>query len=606
MRGLVVTAALLLLAPGARADVAVTKSEGLAIIGTPALPPGFKNFPWVNPDAPKGGEVALAAVGTFDNFNPFILRGTPGPVGSVFETLTTLNVDEPFSAYGHLAETIEVPTDRGWVAFNLRPEAHFNDGTPVTAEDVAWTFNTLRDQGRPLYRQYYAGVDHVEVDGARRVVFRFKPGDNRELPLILGELPVLPEHWWKGRDFAAPLTEPPLGSGPYRVGAFTFGRTLTMERVPDYWGRDTPTSKGLNNFDRIRTEYYRDPTVTLEAFKAGQADWRSELGSKVWATGYDFPAVHQGLVVKAVLPTHLPTGMQGYIMNTRRPMFADRRVREGLAQVFDFEWTNKNLLYGLNIRTNSYFSGSDFASSGLPGGDELALLQPFRDRLPPELFTKPFVLPATDGSGNNREGLRRALALLQQGGWTLHDRRMVDAQGQQMRFEILLDQPAFEGITLPYADQLRRLGIDVSVRTVDPAQYQHRVDNFDFDMTVEVFGETDSPGNEQLDFWGCAARDTVGSSNSIGVCDPAIEALTRKIVSAPDRPQLVAATRALDRVLLWNWYLVPQWRRNTVWIAYWDRFGQPGKPVRTGVDFNSWWIDPARAAKIDAVRAHHN
>ena len=604
MRGIVLTAALLLLAPSAWADVAVTKSEGLAIIGTPALPPGFKHFPWVNPDAPKGGEVTLAAVGTFDNFNPFILRGTPGPTGGVFETLTTLNVDEPFSAYGLLAQTIELPADRSWVAFDLRPEARFNDGTPVTAEDVAWTFNTLRDQGRPFYRQYYAGVDHVEVDGARRVVFRFKPGDNRELPLIVGELPVLPEHWWKGRDFAAPLTDPPLGSGPYRVGPTTFGRTATLERVPDYWGRDTPTRKGQFNFDRIRTEYYRDPTVALEAFKAGQADWRSELGSKVWATGYDFPAVRQGLVVKAVLPTHLPTGMQGYAMNTRRPMFADRRVREGLAQLFDFEWTNKSLLYGLNTRTSSYFSGSDFASSGLPGADELALLQPFRDKLPPDLFTKPFVLPKTDGSGNNREGFRRALALLKEGGWTLRDRRMVDAQGQQMRFEILLDQPAFEGITLPYADQLRRLGIDVSVRTVDPAQYQHRLDNFDFDMTVDVFPESDSPGNEQFDFWSCAARDSSGSSNAMGVCDPAVESLIRKIVTAREQPQLVAATRALDRVLLWNWYLVPQWHRDSVWIAYWDRFGQPGKPVRTGVDFNSWWIDPARAAKIDAIRAH--
>jgi len=605
MRGLALTAVLLVLTSGAFADVAVTKSESLAIIGKPALPSGFKNFPWVNPDAPKGGEVALAAVGTFDNFNPFILRGTPGPVGSVFETLTTLNVDEPFSAYGHLAETIEVPTDRSWVAFDLRPEAYFSDGTPVTAADVAWTFNTLRDQGRPLYRQYYAGVDHVEVDGPRRVVFRLKPGDNRELPLILGELPVLPEHWWKGRDFAAPLTDPPLGSGPYRVGSFTFGRTLTMERVPDYWGRDTPTGKGLNNFDRVRTEYYRDPTVALEAFKAGQADWRSELGSKVWATGYDFPAVRQGLVIKAALPTHLPTGIQGYAMNTRRPMFADRRVREGLAQAFDFEWTNKNLLYSLNTRTSSYFGSSDFASSGLPGSDELALLQPFRDKLPPDLFAKPFALPATDGSGNNREGLRRALALLQQGGWTLHDRRMVDAQGKQMRFEILLDQPAFEGITLPYADQLRRLGIDVSVRTVDPAQYQHRLDNFDFDMTIDVFPESDSPGNEQFDFWSCAARDAPGSNNAMGVCDPAVEALIHKIVAAQDKPQLLAATRALDRVLLWSWYLVPQWHRDTVWIAYWDRFGQPGKPIRTGVDFNSWWIDPARAAKIDAIRAHH-
>ena len=605
MRAVVLTAALLLLAPGARADVAVTKSESLALVGTPALPPGFKNFPWVNPDAPKGGEVALAAVGSYDSFNPFIIRGTPNALSGVFETLMVPNDDEPSASYGLLAQTVELPADRGWVAFDLRPEARFNDGTPVTAADVAWTFNTLRDQGRPLYRQYYGGVDHVEVDGARRVVFRFKPGDNRELPSILGELPVLPEHWWKGRDFAAPLTEPPLGSGPYRVGGFTFGRTLTLERVPEYWGRDAPTAKGQFNFDRVRTEYFRDPTVAFEAFKAGQADLRRENASKVWSTGYDFPAVKQGLVLRATLPQHLPTGMQGFAMNTRRPVFADRLVREGLAQAFDFEWTNKNLFYGLYARTNSYFSGSDYASFGLPSPAELALLEPFRDKLPPELFTKPFTLPVTDGSGNNRDGLRRALALLQQGGWTIHDRRMVNAQGQQMRFEILLSDPAFERVTLPYADQLRRLGIDVSVRTVDPSQYQHRLDNFDFDMTVDVFGESDSPGNEQTDFWSCGARDAVGSSNAMGVCDPAVDALIRKIVTAQDKAQLVAATRALDRVLLWSWYMVPNWHLDSVWIAYWDRFGQPGKPVRTGFEFNSWWIDPARAAKIDAIRARH-
>ena len=293
-------------------------------------------------------------------------------------------------------------------------------------------------------------------------------------------------------------------------------------------------------------------------------------------------------------------------MNTRRPMVGDRRVREGLAQVFDFQWTNKNLFYGLYTRTSSYFSGSDFASSGLPDADELALLQPFRDKLPPDLFTKPFVLPVTDGSGNNRDGLRRAIALLQQGGWTLHDRRMVDAQGQQMHFEILLSDPAFERVTLPYADQLRRLGIDVSVRTVDPSQYQHRMDSFDFDMTVDVFGESDSPGNEQSGYWSCGARDAQGSDNAMGVCDPAVDALIGKIVTAQTKPQLLAATKALDRVLLWNWYLVPNWHLDDVWIAYWDRFGQPGKPVRTGVEFNSWWIDPARAAKIDAIRAHHD
>jgi microcin C transport system substrate-binding protein len=597
-----------ILAGPAAAEVPPTRTTALSLTGAPALPPDFPYFPWVNPNAPKGGEVVLGAVGTFDSFNPFILRGTPAASASrVFETLTRRNEEgEPEAAYGHLAKTIEVAGDRSWVAFELRPEARFNDGTPVTAEDVAWSFNILREKGRPLYRQYWADVSSVEVDGPRRVVFHFRTNTNRELPVILGEVPVLPKHWWAGRDFERPLTDPPLGSGPYRVARAEFGRTVVMERVPDWWARDLPTGKGLDNFNTIRTEYFRDNTVALEAFKAGQIDFRTENNSKDWATAYDFPALRRGLVKKEDLPSHMPTGMQGFGMNTRRKLFQDPRVRQALALAFDFEWSNANLFYGSYERTSSYFSNSDLASSGVPEGAELALLEKFRDRLPPDLFTRPFELPKTDGSGNNREGLRHALALLKAAGWTVKDRRLVDAQGNPFSFEILLDQPAFERVALPYVQWLGRLGIEARVRTVDPAQYQGRMDSYDFDMTVVNFGESDSPGNEQLDYWSCGSARQEGGQNLMGVCDPVTDALVGEVIKAQSRDALVTATHALDRVLLWRWYVVPQWHQRAVHVAYWDRFGHPDVPVRTGLSFDSWWVDPVRAAATDAARSSGN
>ena len=424
--------------------------------------------------------------------------------------------------------------------------------------------------------------------------------------MILGQLAVLPEHWWKGRDFSRPLTDPPLGSGPYEVGSFDFGRTLVMRRVPDYWARDLPTAKGLANFSEIRTEYFRDATVALEAFKAGQIDFRTEMSAKDWATAYDFPAVRKGLVKKELLRHHLPTGMQGFAMNTRRALFKDVRVRHALALAFDFEWENANLFYGAYTRTDSYFSNSDLASSGVPQGAELALLEPFRDRLPPELFTRPFKLPVTDGRGNNREELREALALLKQAGWHVRDRKLVDAEGHPFRFEILLSQAAFERVSLPYVQWLARLGIEARVRTVDPAQYQRLLDTYDYDMTVTVVPESDSPGNEQYGFWTCGAAKNIGGDNLMGVCDPVVDALVAKVVNAPDRPALLAATHALDRVLLWGWYVVPQWYLQGVRIAYWDRFGRPPQPVRTGLAFDSWWVDPVRAAATDAARRAGN
>jgi microcin C transport system substrate-binding protein len=585
------------------AAAAPLRTYGVSLLGQPSLPADYKFFPYVNPDAPKGGEIALGAVGTFDSFNPFIVRGTPAAdVFRVWDTLTKTNADEAETEYGLLAQVIELPADRMGVAFELRPEAKFNDGSPVTAEDVAWTFETLRDKGRPFYRQYYADVTSVTVEGPRRVVFHFKSALNRELPLILGQMAVLPKHWWAGRDFDKPLTDPPLGSGAYRVGHFEFGRSLALDRVPDVWSRDLPPMRGLANFDKRRTEYFRDGTVALEAFKAGQIDFREENVAKEWATAYDFPAVQNGLVKKELLKHHLPTGMQGFGMNTRRPLFKDVLVRHALAMVFDFEWANANLFYGSYTRTNSYFSNSDLASSGIPEGAELALLNKYRDQLPPDLFTKPFQLPVTDGSGNNREELRGALALLEQAGWKVHDRKLVDADGQPFNFEILLDQPTFERVALPYVQWLSRLGIDAHVRTVDPAQFQRLIDTYDYDMIVVSIDQSESPGNEQTGYWTCGSVKPEGGYNLMGVCNPVVDDLVQQLVGAPDYSHLQVATRALDRVLLAGWYVVPHWYLQSVRVAYWDRFGRPDKPVRTGLALDSWWVDPVRAAATDAAR----
>jgi microcin C transport system substrate-binding protein len=589
-------------APAAAAE-APTRTYGISLLGAPSLPPDFKHFPYVNPDAPKGGEVALSSIGTFDSFNPFIVRGTSAAdVFRVWDTLTMANADEAETEYGLLAKVIELPADHMGVAFELRPEAKFHDGTPVTAEDVAWTFETLREKGRPFFRQYYADVASVTVEGPLRVVFRFKSDANRELPLILGQMPVMPKHWWAGRDFDKPLTDPPLGSGPYRVGKFEFGRTLAMERVPDSWQKDLPVMRGLNNFDIRRTEYFRDGTVALEAFKAGQIDFREENVAKEWATAYDFPAQQKGLVKKELLNHHLPTGMQGFGMNTRRPAFQDVRVRHALAMAFDFEWANANLFYGSYTRTNSYFSNSDLASSGIPEGAELTLLDKYHSQLPPDLFTKPFQLPVTDGSGTNREQLRAALALLEQAGWKVKDRKLVDANGNPFTFEILLDQPTFERVSLPYVQWLSRLGIEARVRTVDPAQFQRLIDTYDFDMIVVSYGESESPGNEQAGYWTCDSAKAEGGYNLMGVCSPVIDDLVHNLIATPDHAHLIVATHALDRVLLAGWYVVPHWYLQSVRVAYWDRFGRPDKPVRTGLAFDSWWVDPVKAAAIDAAR----
>lgn len=585
-------------ASAAAAPSGGVKSHGIAMHGDLKYPPGFAHFDYVDPKAPKGGRVKHSAIGTFDSFNSFIIKGSPAAgVGDIYDSLLTPAADEPFSEYGLLAESVEVPPDRSWVTFRLRPEARWHDGRPVTADDVIWTFATLKEKGHPFFRAYYAGVEKAERLDERTVRFRFVPGENRELPLILGQLAVLPKHWWEGRDFGATILEAPLGSGPYKVESFEPGRRVRYRRVPDYWGRDLPVNVGRHNFDEVEYDYYRDGTVALEAFKAGEYDFRLENSSKSWATAYDFPAVKDGSVLREEIPHDRPAGMQAFAFNARRPLFQDARVRRGLGEAFDFEWSNEKLFYGQYTRTRSYFDNSELAATGLPSAEELALLEPLRAQLPPEVFTQAYQPPKTDGSGNLRANLKTAVDLLREAGYTIDPKtkKLVrTATGEPMRFEILIVDPEFERIVLPYKKNLERLGIDASVRVVDTAQYRRRLDDFDFDVTIASWPQSLSPGNEQREFWGTAFADRPGSRNLIGIRSPAIDALVEAVVAAPDRASLVQRVHALDRALQWGHWVVPHWHIPYDRVASWNRFGRPAVTPSQGVQLDAWWIDPEK------------
>ena len=598
--GLLLAAAALLAGAGASAEPV----HGQAMHGEPRYGPDFTHFDYVRPDAPKGGRVRLSAIGTFDTLNPFTLKGVAAVgLGEVFQTLAAGSDDEAFSQYGEVAESIEVADDRSWVAYRLRPEARFHDGVPITADDVVFSFETLKSKGHPFYRAYYASVTKAEKLGERHVKFHFASGDNAELPMIMGQLAVLPRHYYEGRDFEATTLDPPLGSGPYRIAEVDAGRSITYERVRDWWAADLPVNRGRFNIDRIRFDYYRDGTVALEAFKAGEYDFRVENNSKLWATGYEGPPFEKKLIVTELIAHERPTGMQAFVFNTRRKPFDRREVREALAYAFDFEWTNKNLFYGQYTRTTSYFSNSELAATGLPSPAELALLEPHRDRLPPEVFEKAYQPPDTSGKGGLRGNLRTALRMLKAAGFEVRDKKLVDtATGAPLEFEILLVSPAFERVVLPFRANLERLGAEVKVRTVDTAQYQKRVDDRDFDMVVNSFGQSLSPGNEQRDYWSSESADIPGSRNVIGVKDPVVDALIEKIIAAPDREALIAAARALDRVLQWGHYLIPNWHIRAYRVAYWDLFERPEQSPKYALGFETWWVDEAKAARIAAAR----
>lgn len=576
--------------------------HGLSMHGDLKYGPNFTHFDYVNPNAPKGGTVRFADIGTYDNLNPFILKGAGAAgIGRVFDTLAAASRDEPFSQYGLVAETIETPPDRSWVIFALRPEARFHDGHPITAEDVEFSFNILIKKGHPFYRFYFGSVAKVEKLGRLKVKFTFKKGDNRELPLILGELPVLPKHYWKDREFDQTTLTPPLGSGPYRIKELVPGRSITYERVKDYWAADLPVQKGQNNFDIIHYDYYRDSTVAIEALKKGVFDIREENSSKDWATAYDSPALRAGLLIKKEFPNQNPTGMQGFVFNTRRAIFSDRRVRWALAYAFDFEWSNRNLFYNAYTRTKSYFSNSELASRGLPSPDELAILEPYRGRIPDEVFTKEYQPPVAGTNRRLRANLLKALKILKEAGWVVRQGKLVNAKtGQQMRFEILLISPAFERVVGPFIYNLQRLGIAATMRTVDTSQYQNRVRTFDFDMIVLNRGQSLSPGNEQRSFWNSRNADIQGGQNYAGIKDPVVDELVEKLIAAPTRKALVTRTRALDRVLLWGHYVIPHWHIRTDRYAFWDKFGRPKVIPPRGTSVDTWWFDPDKAAKVEA------
>jgi microcin C transport system substrate-binding protein len=573
--------------------------------GEPKYGPDFTHFDYVNPDAPKGGMLRQAEFGTFDSFHGFIPKGHAGPSSSV-ETLLTSSADEPFTEYGLIAESLEVPDDRSWAIFTLRPEARWHDGEPITVEDVIWSLEILKTKGHPQYRFYYKNVVDARKVGPRRVKFTFDEKNNRELPLIVGQLPILPKHYWQGRDFEATTLEPPLASGPYRVANFEPGRFVELERVEDYWGKDLPVNKGRDNFDRIRYEYYRDETILREALKAGRIDYHRENIAKVWALDYlpnKVPAIRNGRLNKEEIAHRRPTGMQAFFFNTRREVFTDRRVRQALDYAFDFEWTNKNLFFSQYTRSQSFFSNSELAATGLPQGEELEILEGFRGKIPEEVFTTIYEAPATDGSGWPRDNLRKAFALLEEGGWEVRDQILVNTQtGKPMRFEIMIVQKSIERIVLPFVRNLQRLGIDVRVRLVDSSQYINRLRKFDFDMILFGIGQGESPGNEQRFYWSSTAADSPAARNVAGIKDPVVDQLIEMIITAPDRESLVARTRALDRVLLSGHYIIPNWHLDRDRILSWDKFSRPSVTPNRGTSTNYWWFDEDKARNLELKR----
>ena len=592
-----------LLFPGTPFGAAAEGGHAVAMHGSPKYGANFTHFDYVNPEAPKGGRVRLSRTGTYDSLNPFILKGVSAAfLGLTFESLMASSSDEAFSQYGLIASRVDFPADRSSVTFTLREEARWHDGTPISVDDVIFSFKTLIEKGNPFYRVYYGNVAKVEDLGGRRVKFTFSEGENRELPLIIGQLSILPKHYFESHDFEKTTLKPLLGSGPYKVDLVEAGRAISYQRVVNYWGAQLPVNRGRHNFESIRIDYYRDDTVALEAFKAREYDWRFENTAKVWAKSYDGLAVETGLIQKVNIAHEEPTGLSAFVFNLRRPIFGDRRVREALGLAFDYEWTNKNLFFGAYTRTRSYFSNSELASSGLPSRAELALLEPYRGRIPEEVFIREFVPPKTDGSGKIRRNLRAANKLLNAAGWRVIDEKLTHVEtGVPFQFEFLLQSGgAFERIAQAFARNLERLGITMDIRLVDPAQYQNRIQEFDFDMMWGGFGQSLSPGNEQRDFWSTAAADMLGSRNVIGIRDPVVDDLIESLIAAPDREGLIAASRALDRVLLWGQYVVPLWHLRSYRLAYWNIFGRPEATARYDHGFPStWWVDPVRMQAME-------
>ena len=585
--------------------------HALSLVGTPKYGPDFKHFDWVNPNAPKGGSVTLSDSDPFDTLNSLPSGSNPPTgIGLIYDQLTMDSLDEPSTQYGLLAESMSYPEDRSSVTYRLRKEAHFNDGTPVTPEDVIWSMEKAKDIS-PFYGQYYKNVEKAEQTGEHDVTFRFSVKGNRELPQIVGQLMVLPKHWWtakdaKGnpRDISKAMQEVPVGSGPYKIKSAEPGHSIVYERVLDYWGKDLPANDGMWNFDTVKFTTYSDPTVEFESFKVGEVEYRRENSSKRWATQYDFKGINSGAVKKDLYPLNIPEGLQGFTFNIRRAKFADRRVREAFNLAFDFEWSNKNLFFGQYTRSPSYFTNSEYAATGLPAGRELELLAEVKDKVPSEVFTTEFKNPVNTTSDDLREHIRRALQLLKDAGWEIRNGNLFNAKtGEPMKVEFLVSDDVFDRVLNPYFQNLKRLGVEASIRRVDPAQYIQRERSFDFDMLLGNFGESESPGNEQREFWGSPAADIQGSRNLIGIKDPAIDKLIDHVILAKDHAELVAACRALDRVLLWSHFMVPNWYLPAARLVYWNKFRHPEHPPSRDPGFlNVWWLDKDAAVKVDALK----
>ena len=580
--------------------------HALSLFGSVKYPTDFTQFDYANADAPKGGVFRRASVGTFDTLNPFNIKGTPGAGSTlIYDTLMTQSNDEPSTEYPLLAEAVRHPADYSSVTYRLNPAARWHDGKPVTVDDVIWSLDAITEAS-PNFRFYYKNIVKAEKTGDREVTFTFDQTGNRELPQITGQLIVLPKHYWEGvgrdgqkRDLLGATLEPPLGSGPYRFKEVKPGRSISYERVPDYWGKDLPVNVGLHNFDELRFEYYRDLTVRQEAFKADAYDFIVENSAKRWATAYRFPAVDRGDVILQEFRTKNAEPMQGYAFNLRRKKFSDPRVRLAFNYAFDFEWLNENVFFGQYERSNSYFQNSELQATGLPEGRELEILEEVRDQIPPEVFTTEFKNPVGGNPRAVRRNLREARRLLEEAGWTVQNGVLTHQEtGEVMEVEFVSAQASSERIVNPYAQALERLGIKATLRIVDVSQYQQRMDTFDFDITTELIAQSLSPGNEQRDFWGSEAADREGSRNTMGIKDPAIDKLIDKIIFAKDRAELIAATRALDRVLLWNHFVVPQFFTPVTRTARWNRFGIPEIVPDYGITTSTWWYDREKAATV--------
>ena len=586
-------------------DVKTVKSHGLSLAGPLKYGPDFKHLEYVNPDAPKGGNLKLSALGGFDNLNPYISRGqSANGLGLTFETLMAQPSDDASAEYGLIAESVEVAEDLSFAIFNMRPEAKFHDGTPITADDVIFSLAAVKEEGTPLFRYYYADVESAEKLDDHRVKFHFSGPPNRELPQIVGQLlPMLSKKHFEDRKFAETTLTPILGSGPYKIKEFEPNRNIVYERVPDYWGADLPINIGRYNYDTIRYDFYRDNAVLLEAFKAGEYDYRSENGAKNWATGYASPALEAGLIIQEAIPNNRVAVMQGYVYNLRREKFQDPALREALGYAFDFEWLNKNILYDLYARPSSFFGNSIMEATGKPTAAELAILEPYRDQLPPRVFGEAYKAPVTDGTGRDRVPLRTAKKILADAGWEIKGGKLIDPKtNEPLTIEFLMYDPNSLRNTGPLIKNLKRLGIDATSRIVDTAQYTERVRNYDFDIVTSGFAQSLSPGNEQREFWGSAAGKRPGSRNVMGLDDPVVDALIENLIAAPDYESLVPAVKALDRVLAWNFFLIPQFYSPADRIAYWDKFGRAEINPSQAPDITSWWIDPEKEKQLEEAR----